>query len=55
MSEEKQVLTEHARLCGCGRSPTGYCNGNHKYTPEEWDRKLLDDDPTPKPHQVQPL
>ena len=22
--------------CGCGRSPTGYCVGLHKLTPEAW-------------------
>ena len=22
--------------CGCGRSPTGFCTGLHKLTPEEW-------------------
>ena len=53
MSDEKQMLTEHAKLCGCGRSPTGYCNGNHRYSAEAWDQMLLDDDPALKQTQSQ--
>jgi CDGSH-type Zn-finger protein len=47
MSESKPVLVEHRAVCGCGRSPTGYCNGNHRYSNEEWDRMLLDDQDAP--------
>ncbi len=25
-----------APKCGCGRSPTGFCVGLHKLTPEQW-------------------
>lgn len=30
MSEAKQIK------CGCGRSPTGYCNGSHSMTNEQY-------------------
>lgn len=27
--------------CGCGRSETGYCNGSHALTVEEYTTKLM--------------
>lgn len=32
-------MTE-AKKCGCGRSPTGFCEGYHKMTNEEYKAKL---------------
>ena len=31
--------------CGCGRSETGYCNGSHALTVEEYTRQLLSRNP----------
>ena len=37
--------------CGCGRSETGYCNGSHALTVEEYTRKLMS---TPPEYQLWP-
>lgn len=28
--------------CGCGRSPSGVCNGYHALTEEQWQAKLAE-------------
>ena len=32
-------MTEQVK-CGCGRSITGYCDGSHKLTNEQYQKKL---------------
>ncbi len=39
---EPPVPTDQ-RLCGCGRSSTGFCIGLHSIPDEEWDRKMRDE------------
>jgi len=29
-------MNEHSVKCACGRSPTGYCNGMHTMTNEQY-------------------
>ena len=29
-----------AHVCGCGRSPDGFCNGSHAMSEEMWQAKL---------------
>ena len=41
-SPEEPVPTNQ-RECGCGRSSTGFCTGLHRFSPEEWDRKLQEE------------
>jgi CDGSH-type Zn-finger protein len=36
--------TDHKQPCGCGRSTTGYCNGSHSLTEEEYEERLLEQD-----------
>jgi hypothetical protein len=31
--------------CGCGRSETGFCNGSHALTIEEYTRRLMGTQP----------
>ena len=42
--EELQIRatenTEGFAACGCGRSPSGVCNGYHALTDEQWSAKL---------------
>lgn len=33
-------MTTEAKKCGCGRSPTGLCEGYHKMTNEEYQSSL---------------
>ena len=35
-SENRVEAPAPGPKCGCGRSPTGFCVGLHKLTPEEW-------------------
>jgi len=35
-SEYRVESTAPDPKCGCGRSPTGFCVGLHKLTPEQW-------------------
>ena len=30
-------------ICGCGRSPTGFCTGLHDLSDEEWDARVFDE------------
>ena len=34
--------TEGFAACGCGRSPSGVCNGYHALTEEQWAVKLAE-------------
>lgn len=34
--------TEGFAACGCGRSPSGVCNGYHSLTDEQWATKLAE-------------
>ena len=34
--------TEDFAACGCGRSPSGVCNGYHALTEEQWQAKLAE-------------
>ena len=34
--------TEGFAACGCGRSPSGVCNGYHALTDEQWAAKLAE-------------
>ena len=33
----------NSRLCHCGRSATGFCNGLHKLSEQEWNEMLIFD------------
>jgi hypothetical protein len=35
-----EVLTNDAKRCSCGRSPTGYCLGWHGLSEEELRKKI---------------
>jgi hypothetical protein len=37
-----EILTNDAKRCQCGRSPTGYCLGWHGLSEEELKRKMLE-------------
>jgi len=39
---EKTMLTEVKKLCACGRSATGYCDGSHALDEEEFQKRLAE-------------
>jgi CDGSH-type Zn-finger protein len=36
--------TDHKQPCGCGRSTTGYCDGSHSLSQEEYEERLFEQD-----------
>lgn len=38
-------MVKNFARCGCGRSETGYCNGSHALTVEEYTLKLMGTQP----------
>ena len=39
---EKIMLTEVKKLCSCGRSVSGYCNGSHALSEESFQKLLAE-------------